>query len=75
MCCEYSLEATWQGTSNEYPQYLFVYCKDGQKSTSPFKEKHSKALLMSTHNICLFIVKMAGNLPALLKKMLLMLFS
>ena len=37
--CGYSLEAPYQGASNEYPQHMF-------------SGRLTKALLMSTHNIC-----------------------
>ena len=52
ICCGYSLEVPHQGASNEYPQHMFygelTYVVDTHK-------KHlTKALLMSTHNICFY---------------------
>ena len=44
ICCGYSLEAPWQGTSNEYPQYMFLL--RNKKDISSFQMKNVPYLLL-----------------------------
>ena len=50
ICCGYSLEAPWQGASNEYPQHMFSW--RNKKDISIFWMKKVPYLLLCSENNC-----------------------
>ena len=50
ICCGYSLEAPWQGTSIEYPQHMFSW-RNKKKYQNFSVEKKKKRLTWSYDNI------------------------
>ena len=47
VCCGYSLEAPWQGASNEYPQYMFLWKKKHNLNNFLLKIEKKRHLIRS----------------------------
>ena len=50
ICCEYSLEMPWWGTSNEYPQRMFLWRNKKNISTFGRKNVLSRAMSKGDHS-------------------------
>ena len=53
ICCGYSLEVPWRGTSNEYPQHMFLSRK--KKNIDTFwliKNALSRAMVTIPNQLC-----------------------
>ena len=54
ICCGYSLEVPWQGTSNEYPQHVFMekfMAMDHKPELNPIRDDFTGLHCMESYPI------------------------
>ena len=72
ICCGYSLEVPWQGTSNEYPQHMFLW--RNKKNIRTFWQNYHQIFVLnkSSEILLLYVVY---NQHAMVKRNLMLNFD